>query len=64
LSDVFFPGRESWLIIECAPHPPFGTGTAKSAAPALVSRFEGLMADIVSRYREGATKAYQGLPRP
>jgi len=24
------------LIVEYAPHPPFGTGTAKSAAPELV----------------------------
>lgn len=53
-------GQLAELIIEYAPHPPFSTGTAKSAGPALVERFEGLMADMVSQYRQGAIKAFQG----
>lgn len=52
-------GQLAELIIEYVPHPPFGTGTAKSAGPELVSRFESIMANMVSHYRQGATKAYQ-----
>jgi cyclohexyl-isocyanide hydratase len=52
-------GQLAELIIEYAPRPPFGTGTAKSAGPELVGRFEGLMADMISQYRQGATQAFQ-----
>jgi cyclohexyl-isocyanide hydratase len=51
-------GQLAELIIEYAPHPPFGTGTAKSAGPQLVAHFEGLMADIVSHYRQEAIAAF------
>ena len=39
--------------------PPFrvGTGTARGAGPQLVERFEGLMANMVSQYREGSVAA-------
>ena len=50
-------GQLAELIIEYAPHPPFGTGTAKGAGPELVERFEELMADMVSQYREGSIKS-------
>ena len=49
------------LIIEYTPHPPFGTGTAKNAAPELVDRFERLMGDMVAQYRAGATQAFRLL---
>ena len=52
-------GQLAELIIEYAPRAPFGTGTAKSAGPALVGRFEGLMAGMVSQYREGAVNAFR-----
>jgi cyclohexyl-isocyanide hydratase len=42
------------LIIEYDPHPPYGTGTAANAGPSLVARFEGIMADTISQYRDGA----------
>ena len=52
-------GELAELIIEYAPHAPFGTGTARSAGPELVARFEGFMAGMVSQYREGAVNAFQ-----
>ena len=52
-------GQFAELIIEYAPHPPFGTGTARGAGPQLVERFEGLMANMVSQYRVGAIEALQ-----
>jgi hypothetical protein len=51
--------RPTTTFADCPTHPPFGTGTAKGAGPELVDRFEGLMANMVSQYREGATKALQ-----
>jgi transcriptional regulator GlxA family with amidase domain len=52
-------GQLAELIIEYAPHPPFGTGTAQSAGPALVSHFESFMTNMVAQYREGAIKSFQ-----
>ncbi len=57
-------GQLAELIIEYAPHPPFGTGTAKGAGPELVNRFEGLMANMVFQYREGSIKALQARRQP
>lgn len=50
------------LIIEYDPHPPYKTGTARGAGPELVSAFEGLMANMVRGYHEGATAHYKALP--
>ena len=52
-------GELAELIIEYAPHAPFGTGTARSAGPEHVDRFEAFMAGMVSQYREGAVNAFQ-----
>jgi hypothetical protein len=47
-------GELAELIIEYDPRPPFGTGTATKAGPSLVAQFEGIMADMISHYRDGA----------
>lgn len=49
------------LIIEYDPHPPFKTGTPEGAGPELVQMFEGMMANMVRGYREGAVAHYNGL---
>ena len=51
-------GELAELIIEYDPHPPFGTGTAHSAQPALVAQFEGLMQPLVGDYARGAAAAF------
>ncbi|HLY88336.1 MAG TPA: DJ-1/PfpI family protein [Acetobacteraceae bacterium] len=48
-------GELAELMIEYDPHPPFGTGSATDADPALIAQFEGIMADMVSYYRAGAS---------
>ena len=48
--------RLAEFIVEYDPHPPFGTGTAAGAGAALVGRFEGMMADMISLYRAEAEK--------
>jgi len=54
-------GELAELIIEYDPHPPFGTGTAKAAQPALVAQFEGLMQPLTDDYARGATAAFAAL---
>jgi cyclohexyl-isocyanide hydratase len=49
------------LIIEYDPHPPFKTGTPEGAGPHLTSMFEGMMANMVRGYREGAVAHYKTL---
>jgi len=42
------------FIVEYDPHPPFGTGTAEGAGPVTVGKFEAMMSDMISLYRENA----------
>ncbi len=50
-------GEMAELLIEYDPHPPFGTGSVRGASPAQVTQFEGLMAGLVTKYRDAATRA-------
>ncbi len=49
------------FVIEYDPHPPFGTGTAKAAKPALVAQFEEMMRPLSGDYARGATAAFAAL---
>jgi len=49
------------LIIEYDPHPPFKTGTPEGAGSQLVAMFEGMMANMVRGYREGAVAHFNKL---
>lgn len=44
------------FVVEYDPHPPFNSGTAAGAGPALVAKFEGMMADMISLYQAQALK--------
>jgi hypothetical protein len=54
-------GELAELIIEYDPHPPFGSGIAQAANPALVAQFEGLMQPLVTDYRSGSVNAYEAI---
>ncbi|HEY6925144.1 MAG TPA: DJ-1/PfpI family protein [Steroidobacteraceae bacterium] len=45
------------LMIEYDPHPPFGVGAVRRAAPEQVARFVGMMSEMVELYRAGALGA-------
>jgi cyclohexyl-isocyanide hydratase len=48
------------FAIEYAPRPPFGTGTAKAAGPAVVTQFEDMMQPLQGEFFRGATAAFNG----
>lgn len=50
------------LAIEYDPHPPFGTGNASRAVPAMLERFRALEDHMIPLYRSGAATALRNLP--
>ncbi|RVJ06824.1 glutamine amidotransferase [Sinorhizobium meliloti] len=50
------------LAIEYDPHPPFGTGNANNAAPALLEQFRAIESHMMPLYRAGTTQALRNVP--